>query len=166
MENRVFKRMSQAIARWLTHEPKPPDDSILLLNFDRLCYEIRPGDVILVEGRSRVSNVIKQITQSPWTHAALYIGRLYDIDDPELRRQIETHIDTPPETQLIIETLLGEAVVRPGPFPAALGDPAAALALQPVSLSCRRCHPHGLLHPARRGVPVGALSAAALRGTG
>ncbi len=111
MENRVFNRLGQAIARWLTHEPKPPDDSVLLLNFDRLCYEIRPGDVILVEGRSRVSNVIKQITQSPWTHAALYIGRLYDIDDPELRRQIETHIDTTPETQLIIETLLGEGTV-------------------------------------------------------
>ena len=111
MENRLFNRLGQAITRWLTHEPKPPDDSVLLLNFDRLCYEIRPGDVILVEGRSRVSNVIKQITQSPWTHAALYIGRLYDIDNPELRQRVEAHIDTAPETQLIIETLLGEGTV-------------------------------------------------------
>ncbi len=111
MVNRMIQRLGQAVARWLTHEPRPPDDSVLLLNFERLCYEIRPGDVILVEGRSRVSNVIKQITQSPWTHAALYIGRLYDLDDPELRQRVEAHIDAAPDTQLVIETLLGEGTV-------------------------------------------------------
>ncbi|MFT6753298.1 MAG: hypothetical protein ACJA2O_003491, partial [Candidatus Azotimanducaceae bacterium] len=28
--------------------------------------------------------------QSPWTHAALYIGRIHDIEDPDLRK-IVTH---------------------------------------------------------------------------
>ncbi len=111
MENRIIRRIGQAIARWLTYEPTPPDDAVLLLNFDRLCYEIRPGDVILVEGRSRVSNVIKQITQSPWTHSALYIGRLYDIEEPALRARVEAHIDVAPETQLILESLLDEGTV-------------------------------------------------------
>lgn len=35
---------------------------------------IRPGDVLLVEGNARVSTAIKYLTQSTWSHAALYTG--------------------------------------------------------------------------------------------
>ena len=35
---------------------------------------LQPGDVLLVEGNSRVSVAIKYITQSTWSHAALYVG--------------------------------------------------------------------------------------------
>ncbi len=35
---------------------------------------LRKGDVILVEGEQRVSEVIKYLTQSSWSHAAIYIG--------------------------------------------------------------------------------------------
>ena len=35
---------------------------------------LRPGDVLLVEGNTRVSTAIKYITQSTWSHAALYVG--------------------------------------------------------------------------------------------
>lgn len=35
---------------------------------------LQPGDVLLVEGQSRVSSAIKYLTQSTWSHAALYIG--------------------------------------------------------------------------------------------
>jgi len=41
---------------------------------------IRKGDVILVEGNERISEAIKYLTQSSWSHAALYVG-----DEP-LRR--------------------------------------------------------------------------------
>lgn len=34
---------------------------------------VRKGDVLLVEGRSRVSTAIKYLTQSTWSHAALCI---------------------------------------------------------------------------------------------
>jgi hypothetical protein len=33
-----------------------------------------PGDILLVEGNSRLSAVIKYLTQSTWSHAALYVG--------------------------------------------------------------------------------------------
>lgn len=36
---------------------------------------LRPGDVLLVEGHSRVSTAIKYLTQSTWSHAALYVGK-------------------------------------------------------------------------------------------
>jgi hypothetical protein len=35
---------------------------------------IEPGDIVLVEGNSRLSAVIKFLTQSTWSHAALYVG--------------------------------------------------------------------------------------------
>lgn len=41
---------------------------------ERLLATLRPGDVLLVEGHSRVSSAIKYLTQSTWSHAALYVG--------------------------------------------------------------------------------------------
>lgn len=35
---------------------------------------LRPGDVLLVEGMSRVSIAIKYLTQSTWSHSALCVG--------------------------------------------------------------------------------------------
>lgn len=35
---------------------------------------LRPGDVLLVDGRQRVSTAIKYLTQSTWSHAALCVG--------------------------------------------------------------------------------------------
>ena len=107
----VLTRLSRTLTNWLTKDPEHPSESVLLLNFDRLSYELRPGDVILVEGRSKVSEVIKMITQDPWTHAALYIGRLYEIEDAAVRKTVSRYINAEPDQQLIIETLLGEGTV-------------------------------------------------------
>lgn len=35
---------------------------------------LRPGDVLLVEGASIIATAVKYLTQSTWSHAALYIG--------------------------------------------------------------------------------------------
>jgi Permuted papain-like amidase enzyme, YaeF/YiiX, C92 family len=35
---------------------------------------LQPGDILLIEGNSRVSAIIKFLTQSTWSHAALYVG--------------------------------------------------------------------------------------------
>jgi hypothetical protein len=43
-------------------------------NLDELKSHIKKGDVILVEGEQRISEVIKYLTQSSWSHSALYIG--------------------------------------------------------------------------------------------
>ena len=40
----------------------------------RLRAALRPGDVLLVEGNNHISGVIKYLTQSTWSHAALYVG--------------------------------------------------------------------------------------------
>jgi len=43
----------------------------------RLKAAIRPGDVLLVEGEQRVSQAVKYLTTSTWSHSALYIGDAY-----------------------------------------------------------------------------------------
>lgn len=80
-------------------------------NYSRMAFEIRPADVLLVEGRFRVSNVIKVITQSSWSHTALYVGRLYDIQDPVAKARIEKHYDGPPDEPLMIESQLGQGTI-------------------------------------------------------
>ncbi|MBT5229160.1 MAG: hypothetical protein HOM11_02675 [Methylococcales bacterium] len=101
--------INQSISNWLVKEEAPA--SIPLCDFERLQYEVRPADVILVEGRSRVSEVIKLITQSSWTHAALYIGRLYDISDPALRQLVQESYLGDPNDQLLVEAQLGIGTV-------------------------------------------------------
>ncbi len=102
-------RLIDRIIRWLNRERPlvdvPPSD------FERLCYEIRPCDVLLVEGRTRVSDVIKSITLSNWTHAALYIGRLHDIDSPEMRARQRANYAADADEQLIVEAVLGEGTI-------------------------------------------------------
>src|ERR1700743_510740 len=50
------------------YEPFTPSDP------DQLRSIIAPGDVLLVEGNNRISGIIKYLTQSTWSHAALYVG--------------------------------------------------------------------------------------------
>jgi len=104
-----FNWLGNQAIRWLTHERPGSDEP--QCDFDRLSFEIRPCDVLLVEGRSRVSDVIKTITQSQWTHSALYIGRLHDIEDETTREHVSWLYDGDPNDQLLIEPLLGEGTI-------------------------------------------------------
>jgi len=97
----------QIIVDWLNDIPKGNQDMQAINNFDHMIRDLRPADVVLFEGRSRVSEVIKIITLSPWTHAALYIGRLSEISNPDARAIVEKHYDGNPDEPLVIESLLG-----------------------------------------------------------
>ncbi len=109
IRDNLWDRIWNATVRWLNTEKTSTD--LPPFDFKQLCYEIRPGDVVLVEGRSRIAEVIKLITQSPWTHSALYIGHLYDIKDPQLRQKVLSYYNGDTEASLIIEALLGEGTV-------------------------------------------------------
>src|SRR6266404_6604290 len=57
----------------------------------KLKAAIQPGDVLLVDGDQRVSQAVKYLTTSTWSHSALYIGdallrRNHD-RRPEIQRQ-------------------------------------------------------------------------------
>ena len=101
--------MIAALLRYLTRQ-KPPRQ-FPLSDYERIAHELRPCDVVLVEGRSRVSAFIRWLTSSPWTHAALYIGRLHDIEDADIRELVSLHYDGEPSDRLVVESLLGQGTV-------------------------------------------------------
>jgi hypothetical protein len=98
-----------AVVNWLKHKRPLPGSP--LSDFERIRHEIKACDVLLIEGRSRVSDVIKLVTQSSWSHAALYIGRLHDIEDPQLRERVGKYYPGTADKQLIIESELGMGTV-------------------------------------------------------
>ena len=50
------------------YEPYTPSDP------ETLARTLRPGDILRVEGNQKVSAAIKYLTQSTWSHAALFVG--------------------------------------------------------------------------------------------
>jgi hypothetical protein len=69
----VFDRIGRRLAEFLTEARdirgvSPPTSR------EHLLAALRPGDVLLVEGNTRISAAIKYLTQSTWSHAALFVG--------------------------------------------------------------------------------------------
>src|SRR3984893_9621575 len=69
----VLDTVGKMIASYLQkevpgYEPFTPSDP------EHLRDVIESGDVLLVEGNNRVSGIIKYLTQSTWSDAALHVG--------------------------------------------------------------------------------------------
>lgn len=110
MLSNVTNWIWQHIVDWLNNESY---ESMVreIFDFDQLLEDVRPADVILVEGKARVSEVIKMVTLSPWTHAAIAIGSLDSIRDPAMRKTISEHYQGDPSEPLVVESLLGHGTV-------------------------------------------------------
>ena len=111
MFTRIKNWLWTIIVEWLNGVPERNRQQQAINNTDHLLRDIRPADVILFEGRSRVGDVIKIITLSPWTHAALYIGRLVDIRDQKARDRVRLFYKGDEDAPLIIESLLGHGTI-------------------------------------------------------
>lgn len=66
-------RLGRFLAARLVAQP-PGTQPYTHANVAALRRTLQPGDVLLVEGHARVSVAIKYLTQSTWSHAALYVG--------------------------------------------------------------------------------------------
>ncbi len=64
---------------------------------------LEPGDILLVEGNRKVSSVIKYLTQSTWSHAAIYVGDALSI--------AVNQKDDPTDRPCLVEVNLGEGCV-------------------------------------------------------
>ena len=62
------------LAKFLTKE-HIHNDAYYRISLDDIKSILQPGDVVLVEGQSRVSSAIQFITSSNWSHAAVFIGK-------------------------------------------------------------------------------------------
>jgi Permuted papain-like amidase enzyme, YaeF/YiiX, C92 family len=71
--NRVTLALGRFLARLIEKQTK---GYVLLavVSPTRLRQCLRPGDVLLVEGDRRISTAIKYLTQSTWSHAAMFVG--------------------------------------------------------------------------------------------
>ncbi|MFZ1813166.1 MAG: YiiX/YebB-like N1pC/P60 family cysteine hydrolase [Rhizobiaceae bacterium] len=126
LSDRLLDKIGHQMAGVLTkrvsgYEPYTPSD------YDTLWATLEPGDVLLVEGNQFVSSTIKYLTNSTWSHAALYVGHA---------------LAKPPgggERPRLIESNLGEGCV-------------AAPLSRYSSYNTRICRPSGLTGEDRQRV--------------
>jgi len=130
--SRMLDCVGRLIARYLQkpehgYKPFTPSDP------HALRQSLEPGDVLLVEGNNHISGVIKYLTQSTWSHSALYVGPL----DGCVTADGEPHV--------LIEANLGEGVVS---------SPLSKY----VSFHTRICRPVGLTEADRATVCAHAIA--------
>lgn len=73
MLDRLSAYVSSAILHFLA-QPTQQYAPFLAPAPDVLKRALQPGDILLIEGNTRLSAIIKFLTQSTWSHAALYVG--------------------------------------------------------------------------------------------
>ncbi len=102
----VYDSFVERLARWIAkrletpssgYRPYTPSDQPTLLK----C--LRPGDVLLIEGNQKLSAGIKYLTQSTWSHAAVYVGDYF--------AQNFEHVGEAGEIDRLIEVNLGEGCI-------------------------------------------------------
>ena len=71
--NTLARWIGQRLGRYLSRPGRSVSTSAPI-DPARLAACLRPGDVLLVEGNTRISTAIKYLTQSTWSHAALFVG--------------------------------------------------------------------------------------------
>lgn len=91
-----------------------PENSgaVVLHDTEAIQQVIRQGDVILVEGRERLSQLIRLFTLSTWSHSVLYIGDAALKGDPEQKRQLIDKFGDQAH-RLVVEALLSGVVLSP-----------------------------------------------------
>jgi hypothetical protein len=94
----MAERLGRVIARYLDkpehgYLPFTPSDA------DALRASLKPGDVLLVEGNNHIAGIIKYLTQSTWSHAALYVGPIGD------------RVAADGEPLVLVEANIGQGVV-------------------------------------------------------
>lgn len=106
-------KLGAFIARRLEQPSKGYDPS-MPADFQALRRALQPGDIVLVEGDQKVSAAIKYLTQSTWSHAAMYVGPLV-LDDKDIEKRLRAYnfIQDGPNGAApdLIEVNLGEGCI-------------------------------------------------------
>ena len=109
LRSSVRRRVIAVLTKLLT-KPLRSYEQRVPNNLKNLKEHLRVGDVVLVEGDQRVSQVIRYLTQSSWSHSALYVGDELRRFKPGLADALA--LEYPDEARhLLIEAVEGEGVV-------------------------------------------------------
>lgn len=71
--NALNRAICERLASFLT-KSLPGYERIDTISIAQVAATLQTGDILLVEGNSRISTAIKYLTQSSWSHACLYVG--------------------------------------------------------------------------------------------
>ena len=112
---RLFSGPRRLLVREITRlltTPLPHYDRRVANDLVNLKRYVRKGDVILVDGDQRVSLVIKYLTQSSWSHIALYVGDEAVRRAPERRAELEAAFGMEAE-HLLVEAEMKGVLLSP-----------------------------------------------------
>ena len=132
---RVTRFLNAPVGHYEQHHPS---------DLDALKRQVRKGDVILVDGDLRVSVLIKYLTHSPWSHAALYVGDELLRRGGAMRALAEEHFGSEAE-HIVVEAVMEGVVASP--------------LSKYADHNIRLCRPHRLLPKQLEGILAGAIDA-------
>ena len=98
MSNSLLRFVGHGLTKFLTRDVRG-SEHCTTNSATALRRTIEPGDVLLVEGCTRVSTAVQYLTQSTWSHAALCTG------------PIDGAGEASGEAHVLVEANLGEGVV-------------------------------------------------------
>ena len=122
----------QLLAEWFVRQLARPRREYRHVVFNdpvRLKSRIRPGDVVLIDGDQRVSQVVKYLTMSPWSHSAMYVGSGL-LQNSATRLEVRRRFGYEAR-YLIVEALMDQGVV-------------VSPLIKYIDFNIRICRPHGL----------------------
>ena len=137
MYDTMLDRLGAWLARRVSEAPNA-DMAFVPSDLNAVAQCLLPADVVLVEGHSMVSTAIKYLTQSTWSHAAMFVGDALDGQPCD------------PTTPCLVESNLGEGCVT------------AALSKYDHA-SLRICRPIGLTDADRKAVVANIVSRIGIR---
>ncbi|MBA3562583.1 MAG: lipo-like protein [Gammaproteobacteria bacterium] len=73
LTQRALGVLGRALAHYIS-QPVHGYEPFAITDPAKLAAVLKPADVLLVEGNHRISTAIKYLTQSTWSHAAMYVG--------------------------------------------------------------------------------------------
>ena len=101
MSRLVAKRLNRRTTHYFYRIPN---------NMENMKKHIRKGDVVLVEGDQRLSELIKMFSQSHWSHSAFYIGdELIRTENPHKDEVLNKFGDK--AKHLLVEALTTKGVI-------------------------------------------------------
>lgn len=71
--NAISQAIGKCLASYLT-KTLPGYQRIDTVSIAEVATVLQTGDILLVDGNTRISTAIKYLTQSSWSHACLYVG--------------------------------------------------------------------------------------------
>ena len=93
--NRFVRTVGKALARYL-NQPIRRYEPYAVVDPAVLAEVLQPADILLVDGNTRISTAIKYLTQSTWSHAAMFVGDALKGDgiDREFPTLIEADVES------------------------------------------------------------------------